>query len=180
MLAINTVENAVPRHELIMSLVQERKARQIGRGYFGTVFSAPKEKGVIKVCRDSAYLAFIAAIIKFQNNPWFPRIYSATLYYPEDDPWYLVVEMERLTKGSNAQLRACLSLLDANLNDILLIGQALHVPRPRMRNLVEMQRLLKRLFKMYGPDFHKGNIMFRRLHPVIIDPVVSGDGTMQS
>lgn len=162
-----------------MELVQTRSVRQIGRGYFGSVFAAANAKCVYKVCKDSAYLAYITAILQYQDNPWFPRIESATLYYPTDEPWYFVVQMERLRKGTVAQLRATLTLLDANLDDILWIGKALHVPKRKLTKLAEMQRLLRKLFKRYGPDFHKGNIMFRRNQPVIIDPVVSGEDTVQ-
>ncbi len=175
MTPIKIVEPALARHESILRLVEDHGVRQIGRGYFGTVLAAPNSRTVFKVCRDSAYLAFVTAVMEFQDNPWFPRIASATLHYPEDEPWYLIVQMERLRKGSEGELRATLLLLDSNLSDILLIGQTLHVPPARMKKLAEMQRLLRRLFRKFGPDFHKGNIMFRRNHPVIIDPIVSAE-----
>lgn len=174
---IEQIDPAIARHETIMQLVHERGVRQIGRGYFGTVLAAPGSRVVFKVCRDSAYLAYVTAVLKFQHNPWFPQIYCATLHYPEGEPWYLITEMERLRKGTEGELRAVLTLLDTNLNDIILIGKAMHVPRPRMKHLAEMQRLLHQMFKRYGPDFHKGNIMFRKDHPVIIDPVVDGQLT---
>lgn len=172
---IRIVEPAVARYETIRALVRDHDVRQIGRGLFGTVLASRSGKIVYKVCRDSAYLAFVTAILEYQDNPWFPKIYSASVYYPDDEPWYFVVAMERLRKGTEKELRAALTLLDTNLDDILLIGKVLHVSTPRMQKLAEMQRLLRRLFKEFGPDFHHGNVLFRRTHPVIIDPVVSGD-----
>jgi hypothetical protein len=177
MTSIIIADPAIARDETILELVQQRKVRQIGRGYFGTVFAKSESKVVIKVCRDSAYLAFVTAILKYQNNPWFPRIHSATLHYPKDDPWYLVVEMERLRKGNKHELRTCLMLLDGNLQDIILFGKALNLPRSKLEHLAEMRRVLMKLFKRYGPDFHKGNIMFRKDQAVIIDPVVDGSIT---
>lgn len=173
MAAIKIIEPAMARHESILRLVDDHGVRQIGKGYFGTVLAATHSRTVFKVCRDSAYLAFITAVLEFQNNPWFPKIVTASLHYPDDEPWYLIVEMERLRKGSEGELRAALLLLDANLADILIIGAVMHVPPRRMKKLAEMQRLLRRLFRKFGPDFHKGNIMFRKNHPVIIDPIVS-------
>jgi hypothetical protein len=171
-------EDSIHRDEFLFQLVQERKVKQIGRGAFATVFALPKEHSVIKICRDSAYLAYITAVLRFQTNPWFPRVYSAAVYYPPNDPWFFVVEMERLRKGKEPELRAVVQLLDSSLQDLLLIGAALHVPRARMRNLAQMRALLLKLYRKYGPDVHKGNIMFRRNHPVVIDPIVSGDATI--
>lgn len=173
MAAIKIVESSIDRHEAIYRLVEDHGVRQIGKGVFGSVLAAPNSRTVFKICRDSAYLAFITAILEFQDNPWFPKVVSASLHYPDDEPWYFIVQMERLRKGSEGELRAALLLLDTNLVDILLIGAVMHVPPRRMKKLAEMQRLLRRLFRKYGPDFHKGNIMFRKNHPVIIDPIVS-------
>lgn len=175
---VHTIEGSDSRDEFVFQLVQGRKVKQIGRGFFGSVFAHPEEDTVIKVCRDPAYIAFINAILKYQDNPWFPRIHSATVYYPIQQPWFFVVEMERLRKGTTKELYAVLSLLDGRLDDILLIGQALHVSKKRMEKLAEMKSVLRKLFKTYGPDWHKGNIMFRKNHPVIIDPIVSGETTI--
>lgn len=173
MATIKIIENSIARHEAVLRLVEDYGVRQIGKGIFGSVLAAPNSRTVFKICRDSAYLAFITAILEFQDNPWFPKIAAASLHYPDGEPWYFIVQMERLRKGSEGELRAALLLLDANLADILLIGATLRVPSTRMKKLAEMQRLLRRLFRKFGPDFHKGNIMFRRNHPVIIDPAVS-------
>lgn len=172
MVSIRIVEPAVARYETIQRLVKDHDVRQIGRGLFATVLAAQRGKIVYKVCRDSAYLAFVTAVLEYQDNPWFPRIYSASLYYPVDEPWYFITAMERLRRGTERELHAALLLLDTNLDDILLIGRTLHVSKPRMRKLAEMQRLLHKLFKDFGPDFHHGNVLFRGNHPVIIDPIV--------
>lgn len=169
---IKIIEDSRDRHEVVMGLVEDYGVKQIGRGYFGSVLAAANSSSVYKICHDSAYLAFITTVLEFQDNPWFPQILSATLYYPNDEPWFLLVEMERLRKGTKAELRAALLLLDSNFSDLLNIGKTLHVPSARLKKLAEMQRVLRRLFKRFGPDFHKGNVMFRKAHPVIIDPIV--------
>lgn len=162
-----------------MGLVHTRAIRQIGRGVFAAVFANPKEKTVIKVCRDHAYLDFIRLVVdEERDNPWFPVIVTANVYFPKNDPWYFVVEMERLRKGTSKELYTVVRLLDLQLDDILLIGRALQVSKSKLGHLAHMRTVLRRLFKTHGPDFHAGNIMFRGKQPVIIDPAVSGDSTL--
>lgn len=162
-----------------MELVKDRAIRQIGRGAFASVFANPKEKTVIKVCRDHAYLDFIRLVVdQPHDNPWFPTIKSADVFFPIDEPWYFVVEMERLRKGTPKELYSVIQLLDVQLDEILLIGKALQVSRMKLEHLAHMRSILRRLFKSHGPDFHAGNIMFRGKQPVIIDPAVSGNATI--
>jgi hypothetical protein len=178
MVGIITKDKAQPRDELIMDLVHRRGIRQVGRGMFASVFAVPKEKTVIKVCRDKAYLAFIRMVVdEHHDNPWFPQIVSAEVCFPKKEPWYFVVEMERLRKGTSKELYSVVQLLDVHLDEILLIGKALQVSSIKLKHLAHMRAALRKLFKKFGPDFHSGNIMFRGKQPVIIDPIVSGDGT---
>jgi hypothetical protein len=163
------------RGTFVLDIIKRRGMKQIGAGKYGSVFANAIEPTVIKVCRDEAYRSFIAEALKHQDNPWFPKIQSATEYSPKNEDPYLVVVMERLRKGSAREIDGALCLFDnQRFESITAMVQLLGLAdMERMNHLSEVRRVLGKLFKSYGPDFHKGNIMFREAQAVIIDPIVS-------
>lgn len=174
-LKIKVSESRIDRDTFVLSLIKRNGAKQIGAGKFGSVFAVPGADRVIKVCRDEAYYAFVAQVLRHQGNPWFPIIYTATEYRPRTEDPYLVVVMERLRKGTPKEIAGALCLFDNDrFKDVTAMMRILGMEDiERLRQLRVVKRALVRLYKHYGPDFHAGNVMFRGDQAVITDPVVS-------
>lgn len=174
---IRTSKIPTDRDTFVYDIIKRRGAKQIGAGKYGSVFAIPDDPAVIKVCRDDAYKSFLTEVLKHQDNPWFPQVESATEYFPADEPPYLVVIMERLRKGTTREIDGALCLFDnERFEDITAMVEILGIePNDKTKHLGDVRRVLTRLYKNYGPDFHKGNIMFRENQAVITDPVVSGE-----
>lgn len=170
----------IDRDTFIFDLVRRKQMRQIGTGKFGSVFATPTDTTVIKVCRDPAYRSFLVETLKHQDNPWFPQIKSATEFFPSGEPAFLVVVMERLRKGERDEIAGALCFFDnERFKDITAMVRMLGLADiEKMQHLREVRRVLIKLYKNYGPDFHKGNIMFRGDQAVITDPIVSGEPTI--
>lgn len=178
MATIQKANNQTDRDDFIFTLVKQHKMRQIGHGEFGAVFAPPNtNKPVVKVCRDEAYEAFITQILDHQTNPWFPKVYSATVHHPKDGDPYLVVEMERLRKGSFVEIQGAVGLFTCNPNQITAIGSLFSLPTKQMQHLSVVRKVLAKLHKKYAPDIHKGNILFRGNQAVLTDPVVAANKT---
>lgn len=166
----------VDRDTFVQDLIKRKQVRQIGAGKFGSVFAKPEDPTVIKVCRDDAYRSFIIQALKFQHNPWFPQVESATDYTPKDEAPFLVVVLERLRKGTTREIDGALCLFDnERFNDITAMFRMVGVQdETKLKHLSEVRKVLTKLYKSFGPDFHKGNIMFRNEQAVVTDPIVSG------
>lgn len=172
---IKISKRTIDRDEFIAELVKKHNCRQIGAGKFGSVFASPDEPHVIKVCRDLAYRSFLALALKYQQNPWFPRIESAVDYHPLNEAPYLVVVLERLRKGSDREIKGALCLFDnERFKDVTAMVQILgFADMEKMDHLSQVRRVLTKLYrKNYGRDFHEGNVMFRDSQAVITDPIV--------
>lgn len=167
----------IDRDTFVLDLIKRKGVKQIGAGKFGTVFANPDEDKVIKVCRDDAYRSFMVQVLKYQDNPWFPKVEIACDYTPKDEPPFLVVVMEKLRKGSQREVDGALCLFDnERLEDITAMVQMLGMQdMEKMEHLSRVRKVLTRLYKKYGRDFHRGNIMFRENQAVIIDPIVSAE-----
>lgn len=90
--------------------VPDIKGEPLGSGLFAKVYPGRKTNTVIKVARvDSpkdGYIEFIREVLNNPHNPFFPRIYNAKLYLPEQsDDYYFVVEMEKLRPLMSDQLK---------------------------------------------------------------------------
>lgn len=173
---IRTSKIPVDRDTFVQDLIKRKQVRQIGAGKFGSVFATPEDPTVIKVCRDEAYRSFIVQVLKHQGNPWFPQVESATDYHPKNEAPFLVVVLERLRKGTSREIDGALCLFDnERFEDITAMVRLLGVlDEERMGHLSEVRKVLTKLYKSFGPDFHKGNIMFRESQAVVTDPIVSG------
>lgn len=166
----------VDRDTFVQDLIKRKQVRQIGAGKFGSVFARPDDPTVTKVCRDDAYRSFIIQALKHQDNPWFPQVESAFDFNPKDEPPFFVVVLERLRKGTPKEIGGALCFFDnERFHYITAMVRMLGITdETKMQHLSEVKKVLIRLYKTYGPDFHKGNIMFRGNQAVITDPIVSG------
>lgn len=154
--------------------------RELGDGAFANVYQHPtSSKRVIKVATDdSAYSHYLRCILKHQNNPFFPHIYSATQYVNHHDHRFLVVEMEKLEEDTPRAIWFT-ELMWKGMDDhssgyesyVSRQFKAKKLPTNRMRHFDTAWSILQPLLKRYSEDLHEGNIMFRGNQPVITDPV---------
>jgi len=179
----------------------------IGDGTQAKVYQHPKNpNAVIKLAsiagdpKTDPYVKFIKIALAHQDNPFFPRIYSAKMYASNDEKWWqnignfntLVVTMEKLhqiTKNNkklhdvvldNFQLQGVDILNVYDLYDYfksrskrLLLAR--HTKNPKLR---EALRLLEPILKdeQNTVDMHYNNWMMRLTgvgpQLVIVDPVI--------
>lgn len=143
--------------------------RCVASGLYARVYTNKAANYVYKVADDEeseSYRAFVIAAMKRQDNPWFPRIYSATVYRPKHSDPYLVVKMEKLIDINQYHVVA-------QLSESLHVSTNKHLSKYDKRHLKELRGVLKYLYRKFNNDLHYQNIMMRESdnHPVIIDPV---------
>lgn len=173
-------------------------SRKIGSGAQGVAYKHPKQPNVIiktakmKDPQTDAYANFIRMVLKHQDNPFFPRIYSAKIYNtPNSNDYTMVVTMEKLYPIyrnpklddiviDNFQLQGIDIKNVIHLFDYLIIPKNRHMIAKKTRNpkLREALELLEPFFKSPNMfmDMHHGNWMMRLTgvgpQLVILDPVI--------
>lgn len=85
------------------------KQTHLGRGVQATAFDTGKTNTIIKYVKldgkDDPYAEFVRHISS-SDNPHFPHIYNARLYYSKKhNSYYTIVEMEKLYPASNKKIR---------------------------------------------------------------------------
>lgn len=178
---------------------------RIGEGLFADVFNGHHPNTVIKIAGmknlNDAYLKFLEIVVDNQDNPFFPRIYSAEIYDTSYKYEYfahtLVVEMERLVPLNIAKTEDLIEPLFkqmgfkidvdtkrqrsryfANVIDKLnsVTGRAELRAKTKNPMFEEALKALDALFKDHMVDTHEDNWMLRLTkhgpHIVITDPVV--------
>ena len=158
-------------------------AKYVGEGMFATVYKLPKANTVLKVMgSDPAYFEYVKTIIKYQHNPFFPRIKKFVTHVPKKGRKYTVVEMEKLTERcTDKTWNMCNTLEDALHiydDDDVEYGTkyAMKVltrrfKTARKKHLRELVDIMVKLFRKHGSDLHEGNLLWRGNQPVITDPV---------
>jgi hypothetical protein len=122
---IDTSKQAQNIKDTIDNLVDVVKAKELGAGAYGVVYTNPNDPGTVtKVSRGmmlddlerggDAYLQYITELAKFREltgNPYLPRIYSIKFYNDQrkdTKPWQrikYVVELEKLQPLINQKLQ---------------------------------------------------------------------------
>jgi hypothetical protein len=172
-------------------------SRKIGSGIQGVAYKHPKQPNVIiktakmKDPQTDPYANFIRMVLKHQDNPFFPRIYSAKIYNtPNSNDYTMVVTMEKLYPVyRNPKLDDIVidnfQLQGIDIKQVTDLFDYLHIPKNRYtiakktRNpkLREAFELLEPLFELPGTfmDMHHKNWMMRLTgvgpQLVIVDPV---------
>lgn len=191
-------------------LRKSTKHKILGRGVQGMAQQHARDPNkVIKTSeiyhenpeRDE-YVQFIKMILDHQNNPFFPRIYSAKLVYNNrTDTYELVVTMEKLVSLRNEKIKDVAEHLVAQLGIDVERADTLERDKEDFRWLFdwfknpenrkkiaqksknpkfnEAMKLLEPYIEKYGQDLHGGNIMVRLTghgpQLVIIDPYSISD-----
>jgi hypothetical protein len=174
-----------PMWRYVRRLKHQRRAKQLGAGYYSTVFAHPDHPNVVvKVvpARDKGYLQYVRWAARHQGNPYVPRLlarYEVRARLGKRRSVYHLVFMERLEPlgqrpakqlaalfGDAAALNrlegesvaAVTSMLRAALRDARLDAQ-----------LAEVVRYLLRQHEHI--DLHRWNFMRRGKQLVIVDPL---------
>lgn len=179
--------------------IKGKTNNKLGSGAYAIVYESEFEDRVIKVenlynsMRDSGYFEYIKALSKLEiDNPYFPKIFSATIYkYP--DATFLVVEIEKLETmispeweyGSDddylcyrrTPCNETAHLLDFyegidNFKSIQKDYWCLQGNSELWDSLMFLKQTRTKLRrKCISSDIHAGNIMYRKDGtPVVIDP----------
>ncbi len=164
--------------------------KQIGMGCFATVYLHPGKNRVYKVgkldCDDAgewAYLSFVKKVLRNNNNPWFPKIYSVKIFktkaskdhyaHFDENEMFFVVSMERLNeiKGSDDKSE----MLEKLIQFHTVFGSIFKgtMPDKNIKHFVGAMRVLNSLERNgHELDIHNANIMTRKNGQVVItDPV---------
>jgi len=179
----------------------------IGSGMQSKVYPHPTHSDrVVKVVkvfnpRNDSYVNFIRLITEHQNNPFFPRIYSAKMHKMPDSAetsmsYRLIMVMEKLHELDDERLMDAAEenlvrlgippeyIRDANNSDKMSVffasperrrDLAQNTNNPQFKEAIE---LLEPYFEAFGQDMHSGNAMIRLTGSgpqiVIIDPLELG------
>ncbi len=182
----------------------------LGSGMQAKVYQHPNHTDrVVKVVklfnpRTDAYTNFVRLIVKHQDNPFFPRIFSAKIHEMPNDadgalPYRLIIVMEKLHPVDSEKLQDATieslwrlgintdswsddELYDAVLNVKMAFNNsdrrkklAAETNNPQFKEALE---LLEPYFEAFGTDMHIGNIMIRLTGSgpqiVLIDPLDFG------
>lgn len=171
-------------HNLAQRLAK-RGWRQIGSGYFATVYGRCNDNGgtrwVIKTGpADDGWLDYAmflkATERQWEGNPFVPVIRSLKV----TDGFYVAV-IERL--DCTASDCGDYAALD-DMRDFLADSRFMSIERKLTMNplLVEFLTTLRIEFAGSGWDVHGGNVMFRGTQPVLTDPLaftVAGPASTQ-
>lgn len=146
---------------------------QIGVGYYSQVYA--KNGTVLKVSvGDDAYDEFLDIVLKNQDNPLYPKIYSVDVYASVKgahgaDNHITVTTMERLEGhekfGLVGSWGESINPASIHLNAMLLKSAS-----PNNSDERKVLQDLTPLVKKYDLDLHKDNVLFRGDQPVITDP----------
>lgn len=88
--------------DFVQCLTGERKLSLIANGVYGSVYRNKPTDTVLKVGmahENIGYLSYLRTVRKYQDNPFFPRIYFAALFTNGLGCEFFVVKMERLVRG---------------------------------------------------------------------------------
>lgn len=168
--ADKTILNLTPRSVQSLDVL---KGKMLGQGMQAVAVRHPKSKTVIKKVNitgdEDPAVKYVKLIANHQNNPFFPRIYSAKVYRLRDNgQLIMVMHMERLHEWDTPQLqdatRQSAEHLGFELSDFTLddfddrerIATATKNPK-----LKEALRLMEPLFQQFGSDLHEANWMVR-------------------
>lgn len=161
-----------------------RARHQLNRAVSGlnakVVFNT-KSDFVYKIMPDDeaeGYRAFVVAAMKRQHNPWFPKIYQATVYKCGEES-YFVVKMEKLKKikEDHPVAKYSFELHYDTIDQDRTQGETERVDALQVyfdcKLFQDLQGVLRYLYKKFMPDLHSGNVMIRPSsnHPVVIDPI---------
>lgn len=165
----------------------------LGVGLYARVFKGKKPGTVIRVARleskHDPYIKFLKLALKHQDNPYFPRIYNAKLYYNRSKKgtmgrnYILVIEMEKLVSVESEKIEDAFASflyslgydtkegsgldrgIDRFLNDLTIVNGRQEIRQRAVsngyQNLAEAIDVLGQLFQLFYPDLHEGNIMIR-------------------
>lgn len=211
---LDLLEADIPRIDTNQRPMQlSRKHKVLGQGKQGIAQRHGRDPNkVIKTSdiytenpEQDEYVQFIKMILDHQNNPFFPRIYSAKMVYNnKTDSYQLVTTMEKLMKLDNEKFEDSAKHLFKQLgfNTRNPLGTTYKFPQGNVSNLwswfqkpanrkklmattknpqlKDAMTLLEPYIKKFGQDLHTGNIMVRLTghgpQLVIIDPyTISSD-----
>ncbi len=166
-----------------------KNLEQIGYGVQSDVYHHKPTNAVVKILtisgtHDPSY-QFYRMVLKHQDNPYFPRIYSIK-QYDVDSP-FMIVTMEKLqplNEKDNVKFMKLSGMLvkkgESNDSRRKQIKDYWTNPANRLhllqttsdKYLKQAIRLMEPLFRYYRPDVHFNNIMIRSPNQfVFIDPI---------
>ena len=159
-------------------MLLETGFKKLGEGACADVFGDETVAVKIGYLEDNnAYLDFVRLALKNQDDPWFPKIFEATIFQHRRGD-YIVVEMERLKlpaykRGFLEKVSVWFELKTANMSLIDYV-RPLKEDKKFYRQMCRTFKKLKPiLHKNWNcPDFQYCNFMLRKKQVVIIDPVV--------
>lgn len=142
----------------------------VGHGEFGSVFISPKYPFALKVFRDdSNYIRWLKFCKANPDNPYLVKTKGALIRIVDD---VYAIRIEKLQSNG-------LATLFADAFESLVLGE--ESPSIQKCSLhLDSDEYLKQAIDFLKPfkfqdhlDLHAGNIMFRGVQPVIIDPLSS-------
>jgi hypothetical protein len=190
LLEYDTKIDLTPRQ--VQRSIDVTKGGELGSGFQAWV-GKTKSNTAIKKAKipsrnpeNSAYVQFVKLVSEHQDNPFFPRIYSAKLLQEPLGDQFLIVHMEKLYPIEHPKIRFNVKEM-SKLLKLPNIFTDFSVDRPEIRKeiaektknpkLKEALELLEPMFVKYGSDMHRENWMVRltSIGPqiVIADPFYS-------
>lgn len=172
-----------------------QKHKLLGAGIEAAIYQhRTKGDTVIKVIdniRDNdPYIDFIKVVLKHQDNPFFPRIYSAKKYHrDEDDNIAIILQLEKLYPLNHPKIvhgtphilkQLGIKITPDDLEDegignwlparyVDKIGTMFSTPSNREElvynsknpKFIEAMNILEPYFRKWGADLHGNNLLFR-------------------
>ena len=185
------VIQAETKKQYVERLVNTLGVKQLGDGTFSRVFQHPvyPKVAVKLVAGDPMYLMYVQLCLKYQSNPWLPKIIGTHEVDFDAEDNATLVFMERLRKATKSEVKEAVGILVTSLAGLSADEKKIatrFIDREGEGEESSMWRILARrstdshirqlgsvLSRIRADDVIQRNLMMRGKQLVVVDPVFS-------